>query len=158
MSVGLCWFGGLFTLIQTLEIVTVSVTHWFFFLYSFPVYLPEVSSFKSQSSSSFLLCKNKKQLKNNKKTPFSFLLMKGMQSERQQTAAPWDFVLTGQLTNPYSPGRLSKCYLLFSCVDKQLRSTRASATTGESGQGPVGVWQDCWQGQQKWGSRILKDT
>lgn len=104
---------------------------------------------ESQSSSSFLLCETKKPLKNNI-LAFSSLPMKAIQSERQQTAAPWDFVLTGQLTNPYSPARLSKCYLLFLCVDKELGSTAAGATGGESIQGlSEGAWQYFWQGQEQ---------
>lgn len=100
LSAGRDWFGDLFTLIYTLERVTVSVTQIFFFVYSSPVYLPEVI-FLSQSSSLFLLGKKKKT--HNNKTPknkthhpttqkiikklFRSLLMNEMESERQQTAA-----------------------------------------------------------------------
>lgn len=128
----------------------VSVAHWIFFVYYFPVYLPEVIFFFKVNPQAHLYYVKTRNPSKIILSPFSSLLMKEIQSERQQTAAPWDVVLTGLLTNPYSPARLSKCYPLFWCVDKQLGSTAASATGGENGQGlSEGAWQYFWQGQEQ---------
>lgn len=143
------WFGRLFALIQTLERTSFCCSlNFLCVLFSS---LPPWSNFflkvNPQAHLYYVKTRNPSKIIFS---PFSSLLMKEIQSERQQTAAPWDVVLTGLLTNPYSPARLSKCYPLFWCVDKQLGSTAASATGGESGQGlSEGAWQYFWQGQEQ---------
>lgn len=103
------------------ESQSLSCIDFSLFVYSFPVYLPEGSYLKSQSLSSFLPCKRRggkkpTHIHTKNKPPFSSLLIKEMQSEREQTAVPWNFLLSGQLTIPYSSTRLSKCHP-FSCAD-----------------------------------------
>lgn len=134
------------------ESQSLSYIDFSLFVYSFLVYLPEVGYFKSQSLSMFLLCQNKtiqttppptkqKNPTANKKPRFSSLPIKEMHSERQQTAAPWDFVLAQQLINPYIPTKAQQTSPASMC--RKLRNAGAGApdTAGESGQGAAGFWE-----------------